>query len=570
VAQPAAGEDNPQQYDDFRGVLHRLQRHPNRQYFVLKSIVVNNLYGVDIIGEAVEIAKLRLFLKLVAQVEQAQDLEPLPDIDFNIRAGNTLVGFTTIAQVEQAMKVTPDGQTKLMFGEEVAILQRIVETAADVDRLFAAFQEMQTAQDTRDHAQDFMNMKQSLRLRLKDLECEMNLYLARQYAAAEAGPAQYRDWLASHHPFHWFTEFYGILGRGGFDVVVGNPPYVVYSRVRDRYTVRDYETEACGNLYAFATERAINLLHARGRLGFIIPVASVCTDEFAPLQKLLMRRGNLVISTYNDRPGRLFSGLEHSRLSIILCELTDLSAKTIFTTRYNRWHTAERPHLFETIAYVESTDFAVDGSIPKLSSELEKSVLHKVLSQRRSLGSYTRSAGRHPIYYTRKLSGFVQVMDSVPAVYDAQGNLRDPSELKRIPFDEESVRDVFLAILNSNLFYWMLTIYSDCRNLNMREIADARFDTEAASENTIRQLADLSHELMKDLKSGSRLMSMNYRSLGRLTIQCFYPKYAKPTIDRIDRVLAQRYGFTDQESDFIIDYDLKYRVGLDALSRVSE
>ena len=44
--------------------------------------------------EAVEICKLRLFLKLVAQVETFQDrIEPLPDIDFNIRAGNTLVGF---------------------------------------------------------------------------------------------------------------------------------------------------------------------------------------------------------------------------------------------------------------------------------------------------------------------------------------------------------------------------------------------------------------------------------------------------------------------------------------------
>ncbi len=66
---------------------------PIGAYFILKSIIVNNLYGVDIMEEAVEICKLRLFLKLVAQVETPARLEPLPDIDFNIRAGNTLVGY---------------------------------------------------------------------------------------------------------------------------------------------------------------------------------------------------------------------------------------------------------------------------------------------------------------------------------------------------------------------------------------------------------------------------------------------------------------------------------------------
>ena len=47
-------------------------RHPNPQYFILKSIILNNLYGVDIMEEATEICKLRLFLRLVAQVDQVK------------------------------------------------------------------------------------------------------------------------------------------------------------------------------------------------------------------------------------------------------------------------------------------------------------------------------------------------------------------------------------------------------------------------------------------------------------------------------------------------------------------
>ena len=86
---------HPGKFADFRRILAEVDKHPNRRYFILKSIIVNNLYGVDIMEEAVEICKLRLFLKLVAQVDRVKDLEPLPDIDFNIRPGNTLVGFVS-------------------------------------------------------------------------------------------------------------------------------------------------------------------------------------------------------------------------------------------------------------------------------------------------------------------------------------------------------------------------------------------------------------------------------------------------------------------------------------------
>ena len=67
-----------QTMSDFRDTLKQADRHPSQRYFILKSIVLNNLYGVDIMEEAVEICKLRLFLKLVAQLESYNQIEPLP------------------------------------------------------------------------------------------------------------------------------------------------------------------------------------------------------------------------------------------------------------------------------------------------------------------------------------------------------------------------------------------------------------------------------------------------------------------------------------------------------------
>ncbi|OBQ33124.1 MAG: transcriptional regulator, partial [Anabaena sp. CRKS33] len=72
------------------------QDHPSLDYYIKKRVITDNLYGVDIMEEAVEIAKLRLFLSLVASAETVDDLEPLPNVDFNIMSGNSLIGLIRV------------------------------------------------------------------------------------------------------------------------------------------------------------------------------------------------------------------------------------------------------------------------------------------------------------------------------------------------------------------------------------------------------------------------------------------------------------------------------------------
>jgi hypothetical protein len=403
--------------------------------------------------------------------------------------------------------------------------------------------------------------KQALRDKLKALEDELNLYLAGEYGVELNRESAYQNWLSSHKPFHWLIEFYGILKDGGFDVIIGNPPYVGYSKVKKDYTITGYETESCRNLYAFITERSIELLKVYGQLGVIIPVASVCTQGYLPLQSLLRNFGNLMVSSYNDRPSKLFDGLEHIRLSIILWKRSDLIPHALFTTKYNKWQAVERPNLFHSLKYLETTDLR-NQFIAKLYSELETSILKKVLSQTKNIEFYTHRSGQHQIYYTRKLSGFVQILDFIPTIYDANGNKREPSELKVVRFETGDARDVFLALLNSNLFYWFLTIHSDCRNLNKREVYSVHFDLDNASTQIVKQLQGLVEDLMRDFHRHSKMVDMIYKKLGKMAIQCIYPKFSKSIIDEIDQILAQHYGFTDEELDFIINYDIKYRMGL--------
>ena len=60
------------------------------------------------------------------------------------------------------------------------------------------------------------------------------------------------------------------MGQGGFDVIIGNPPWREYAAVRRTYQVRDYTTEVCGNLHGICTERALVLRSGIGRMSFIV------------------------------------------------------------------------------------------------------------------------------------------------------------------------------------------------------------------------------------------------------------------------------------------------------------
>jgi hypothetical protein len=217
--------ENPKGNKDFEDRLMPLLNgeHPSRAYYIFKTIILNNLYGVDLMKEAVEIAKLRLFLKLVAEVDPSRrkknfGLEPLPDIDFNIRSGNTLVGFATEKQLEEVVKSTEGG---LIYKEKLDELKSASESAA---ASFTHFKQMQMVISSdsfviRKAKQDYANSIAALNEKLnRYLADTYGLGTKTQWKSRKEKEQAYQDWKDSHQPFHWFAEFYEIISRGGFDV----------------------------------------------------------------------------------------------------------------------------------------------------------------------------------------------------------------------------------------------------------------------------------------------------------------------------------------------------------------
>ena len=66
---------------------------------------------------------------------------------------------------------------------------------------------------------------------------------------------------------------------------------------------------------------------------------------------------------------------------------------------------------------------------------------------------------------------------------------------------------------------------------------------------------------MRDFNKNANRKTANYKATGTVVYDEYFPKLSKSIIDEIDKVLAKHYGFTEEELDFIINYDIKYRMG---------
>jgi hypothetical protein len=564
----SSGEKHPNWEKEIKAILTAVDHHPNEAYFIHKTIIVHNLYGVDIMEEAVEICKLRLFLKLAAQLQPGQAVEPLPDIDFNVRSGNTLVGYASRDEIKKAVETDPsikkqvDGREQGMLLGAVADIDAytlIMEEAEEVDLLYKQFQNQQDLGT--ESAAEQRNTKQVIESKLASLRSQLDRFLAGQYDQKNLkSDATFRKWQASHEPFHWFVEFYGIMNGGGFDVIVGNPPYVEYSKVRSQYTVGGYQTEACNNLYALVFERSIAVLSEFGRLGLIVPNSSISAQKMAPLQSIA-RKSSVWVSSFSWRPSLLFEGANMLLAIWIISKEVDNS---IQSSKYHRWPSEYRPLLFPCVAYSDVTDIVTDFQIPKLPEAIGKSIIQKCRRQAGATDLFSSTGrGAHPIFYFRAVLYWFKVLRLSP-IMEEDGVPTTTSEMKRLEFEESGIRDAAWCCLASNLFTFFYVTWSSCQVVNRPDL-EFPIDLKSFSEADLKKFTQLADSCEQDLLEKSSIQTRNYSARGRsytMRKQYFYFRNSKPLIDEIDTLLAEHYGFTEEELDFIINYDIKYRMGL--------
>lgn len=548
--------EKPDSYKEFDSILEDIEKHPNREYFIYKSIILNNLYGVDIMKEATEIAKLRLFLKLAscAEVDYRKDnfgLEALPDIDFNIRAGNSLVGFANYEEVKFAVEHNSlSGQMNLLSGNTMDIID---DNAQKVSLAYKRFKNTQIVSGTHE---ELISAKKDLQQRLNDLNTELNQYTAKKYGVDTDKEEAYNQWLSTHEPFNWFVEFYDVIhNRGGFDVIIGNPPYVEYNdKIKKLYTIKNYTTEECGNLHAYTLERSCKVKSNKGYLGFIVPLAIISTPRMETAIKLINNYSSY-ISSYECRPGKLFDGADIRVSIILLIPQSEYKAKHN-STNLQKFCTEERDILFNKIQYQPLSNIEKDYLlIPKLKTNIEISIYNKLYSQKKKLGQYVAESGSsNKLYYSYGYRYWAKVLNE-STEFEGANATKSTGEKELSLFDEID-KNILIATLSSSLFYWYYVVTSDAHNFTKHIIYNFPIDID-----NLEELIHINKEYQNDLYKNSIYKTVVYKSTGEIKYREYYVRKSKFFIDKIDTILAKHYGFTDEELDYIINYDIKYRMG---------
>ena len=547
----------PEHLRDFRRVLEQVGQHASERYFVLKSIVIDNLYGVDVMEEAVEICKLRLFLKLVAQLDSYEQIEPLPDIDFNVRAGNTLVGFTSLDEVRRTLGADLIKQLSL---------PQIEERAEIADRAFRQFRAMQTEHGM--EAGAHAGAKQELRRRLDELRDELDEYLAGDYGVKSGNRSAFRKWRESHQPFHWFVEFHGIMSGGGFDVIIGNPPWRELSAVKKDYSVRGYQTEKCGNIHALCTERSLNLTTAGGRFSFIVQLPMVSSSRMGSLRDVLRENtADLYVVPFDDRPGKLFDGLQHCRSVIFIAHRhkATRNESSLRTTRYQRWHAGARDQLFHGIQYsTHGTDGVGLKIFPKYGGEIERGIFARIAAADSRIASLrVEHRTKAFIFYQEATQYWTKVTFGLP-YFEKNGVVCAPAHGRYVYFQDSKTAHVVCAVLNSSIFYAYFIAHGDCFHLSDK-LANSFPITRSMAHDAA--LVRLNKRLMRNLRTGAENKTIQTRDGDRIAYAEYFAYKSKFIMDEIDLALAKHYGFTDEELDFIINYDIKYRMGRESADR---
>ena len=552
----AGGQKNyPNYHKKFTEVLARVDAHPNRRYFVLKSVIINNLYAVDIMEEAVEICKLRLFLKLAAQVEpdKTKDnlgIEPLPDIDFNIRAGNTLIGYATKTEVQQCMKEMGGGQMKLMGEDELGSFSRFNTRCADVEQAFSKFRQLQTEGDGSVPYTD----KQELQKRLKVLEDELNHHLATEYGVKTSDKVAMTKWLKSHLPFHWFVQFYGIISRGGFDVIIGNPPYLEVREVD--YELKNYASLDSSAIHAMCMERSANLLQKNGCMSMIVPLSLPSTQRMQVVQNILESNRNAWYANYAWRPAKLFDTVNRALTVFVVTPAMDGHT---FSTNYQKWTSDDRDGLFERLNYVEVLRKRPACWIPKIGDTIERRIIEKCLAVKTVVKHFAGKSDNR-VYYRTDGGLYWKVFTDFAPAFNLNGKEGHSSRETWFTLGKKDHVKPVIAALSSDIFWWWYTVTSNVRHLNPFDVQNFPLPESALADD---EICKLGQRYLKDLDKNSTMLVREQKQTGTTETQSFKIQKSKPVIDEIDAVLARHYGFTPEELDFIINYDIKYRLARD-------
>lgn len=327
-------------------------------------ILVNNLYGVDINPNGIEIAKLRLWLWLADSYEPGY-IKPLPNIDYNLRVGNSLIGYVDLSEFKKAKLTLSD----FLWDEEKDTLDNLLKERNDLIREYKIT-----------WGEEAKELKSSVHAFDEKISNLLNADLYRKFREKKITIS--KEEFLKLSPFHWGFEFYEAFDldktkeERGFDVVIGNPPYVSYYASKTgrqdinpefkKYLIYEYEfIENKKNLkqrlgtVMFFLEQAIHLTKDGGFISLIIDT-NIHVEAYAKIRKYLVKKIAVLKIVENIKA---FEGVSSGQVIMVY---QNVPTKNNIVTFYDREFNELSKILQFEISYGNNFQFESVNSIVRL------------------------------------------------------------------------------------------------------------------------------------------------------------------------------------------------------------
>ncbi len=265
-----------------RTALEGLDHHQAAE--IKKHIIQHNIYGVDLERGAVDIARLRFWLSLIVDEETPQ---ALPNLDFKIMHGNSLLeqyqGIDLSILIPEPSNKIETGMQATFFDEEFSLEKKELQ-----DRL----NEYYECTDHKKKKQLRVSISEIIRNQIHDRGLEVQF-----------GELDLSD---NNEFFLWHTWFNDVFSKGGFDIVIGNPPYVsAVNMARTDVEKRTYKSlypQATGayDLYILFLLQGCNL--SKNIYSWIIPNKFLISEYASKTKEKLLKEGlyrSLDVSVFN-------------------------------------------------------------------------------------------------------------------------------------------------------------------------------------------------------------------------------------------------------------------------------
>ncbi len=260
-------------------------------------------------------------------------------------------------------------------------------------------------------------------------------------------------------------------------------------------------------------------------------------------EKLINNSEYLFVSNYADRPGCLFKGV-HQKLSIIFFKKKLKSEPNLYTSKYFHWYTNEfEEDFFNKIKYYKNEFLNFNGlGFIKIGNNIENSIIKKIFKKKRHILE-NAFEGSHYIYLCQRLSFWNKCFLEK----------KESKEYKKINFISEKEKNVVMAVFNSSLFWFYWECVSDAWHLTSKELLNFKLDYDDMDDKIKNDLFHLAIKLEKDLEI--KKVEVNTSQ----TSHEYKHKFSKDIIDCIDDVLSNHYNLTLKETNYIKNYNIKYR-----------